>query len=233
MFANVIVAVDGHPHDRDAIALARQLGDPAGRLGLVHVHLDVSGYGDSQRLLKRIRQEASISGEVLSITGRSVADGLREVAGIRGADLLVLGSCGHGAFGRAMLGDDTHASLVRVMCAVAVAPTGYAARQTQLASVGFGYECTRERQNASDLAHALAASCNAEVSELSVEELDTDSGELDLLVLGARSCGAFRGLMPGSPSKRLARNAPCPLLLPAFDAAGLEGHAAALGSVSS
>ena len=38
MFENVLVGVDGRPNGRDAITLAGQLVDRAGRLTLAHVH---------------------------------------------------------------------------------------------------------------------------------------------------------------------------------------------------
>jgi hypothetical protein len=40
MFANVILAIDGRSQGLDAIALARRLAEPSGRLALVHVHGD-------------------------------------------------------------------------------------------------------------------------------------------------------------------------------------------------
>ena len=38
MFDNVIVGIDGHQGGRDAVALARQLAAPGGRLTLAHVY---------------------------------------------------------------------------------------------------------------------------------------------------------------------------------------------------
>ena len=47
--------------------------------------------------------------ELLSVESTSPGRGLHEQAEEQSADLLVVGSCSHGAFGRAMLGDDTRA----------------------------------------------------------------------------------------------------------------------------
>lgn len=219
MFANVIVAVDGRSHDLDAIALARRLADRSGKLALVHVHCEPSKYGASQRLLKRVRDQAQISCEVVSITSPSVGDGLREIAQIRGADLVVLGCCSRGVVGRVLLGDETHASLVRVACAAAVAPAGYAQRPHPLTKIGVGYQDSLESRLAVDVAREVAATWEAQIRALTVietpsdiyqaqrslenlegvigrvvcgaagDELEKFSEEVDLLVLGSPSYG--------------------------------------------
>lgn len=254
MFANVIVGVDGRSHDLDAIALARCLAEPSGRLALVHVHHDPYKYGASQRLLKRVRDRVQSSCDVVSITSPSVGDGLREVAQIRDADLLVLGCSSRGVVGRVLLGDDTHASLVRVACAAAVAPAGYAKLPHVLTKIGVGYEDSVESVLAVDVAREVAADCDAEISALTAVEapgeiyqaqrrlenlegvtgrvvcgeagdkLEKFSEEVDLLVLGSPSYGPFRRLMPGSPSKRLVRSSQCPLLLSARAATSADSE---------
>lgn len=245
MFANVIVAVDGRSHDIDAIALARRLAEPSGKLALVHVHHDPYKYGASQRLLERVGDRVQIGRDVVSITSPSVGDGLREVAQIRDADLLVLGCSRRGVVGRVLLGDDTHASLVKVACAAAVAPAGYANQPHLLTKIGVGYEDCVESTLAVDVAREVASDCNCEITALTVvetmgeidraqrslenlegvtgrvvcgaagDELEKFTEEVDLLVLGSPSYGPFRRLMPGGPSKRLVRSSHCPLLLSA------------------
>ena len=141
MFKNVLVGVDGRPNGRDAIALASQLIDPSGKLTLAHVHsgeLRVSHAispevvrrerESSKKLLEDQRAGANVDAELISIVSGTPGRGLHQQAEDQDADLLVVGSCSHGAFGRAMLGDDTRAALNGAPCAVAIASRGYAER---------------------------------------------------------------------------------------------------------
>ncbi len=146
MFKNVLVGVDGRPAGRDAIALAARLTDPEGKLTLAHVYHDVlsplhaatPGFLPTEReasheLLERERAAANVSADLRSIVSMSPAAGLHQQAEDQNADLLVVGSCRRGPFGRVMLGDDTHAALNGAPCAVAVAFHGYAEHPTPLA----------------------------------------------------------------------------------------------------
>ena len=144
MFKNVLVGVDGRPNGRDAIALASHLVDPDGKLTLVHVH----------------------SGDLRPSHAISQADE-------RGCDLLVVGSCSHGAFGRAMLGDDTRGALNGAPCAVAIAPLGYAEHSTQIAKIGVAYNASPESEAALTMAHSLAAANRASVHALEVVMIPT------------------------------------------------------------
>jgi nucleotide-binding universal stress UspA family protein len=127
MFKNVLVGVDGRVNGRDAIALATQLVDPAGKLTLVHVHRDeVTERATSHQLLEQERTEMGIEAELVSVASASPGHGLHEQAQELGADLLVVGSCSHGMLGRALLGDDTRAALHGAPCTVAIATHGYA-----------------------------------------------------------------------------------------------------------
>jgi nucleotide-binding universal stress UspA family protein len=135
MFKNVLVGVDGRPNGRDAIALASRLTDPGGKLTLVHVHsgnlrpshaialaMVREELEDSHKLLERERTAADVKAELVSIVSMSPGRGLHEQAEEQNTDLLVVGSCSHGAFGRAMLGDDTRDALNGAPCAVASPP---------------------------------------------------------------------------------------------------------------
>ena len=190
MFKNVLVGVDGSPNGRDAIALASQLIDPDGKLTLVHVHsgeLRVSRAISpevvrrereaSKKLLEDQRTAARVQRGVISIVSGTPGRGLHQQADDQDADLLVVGSCSHGAFGRAMLGDDTRAALNGAPCAVAIASRGYAERAagagSQIANVGVAYNDSPESKAALALARELAAPTNATVHALEVVSIPT------------------------------------------------------------
>ena len=141
MFKNVLVGVDGTANGRDAIALASRLDRPRReadarpraprRAASLHAIIPAL----RQRSARRPRSCWRTSAPQPMWTRRSSASwrrargaGLHGQAEEQGADLLVVGSCSHGALGRAMLGDDTRAALNGAPCAVAIAPVGYAER---------------------------------------------------------------------------------------------------------
>ena len=186
MFKSVLVGVDGRPNGRDAIALASHLTDPDGKLTLVHVHsgdlrpshaispgLVREEREASHTLLERERAAAEVSAELVSVVAMSPGRGLHEQADERGCDLLVVGSCSHGAFGRAMLGDDTRAALNGAPCAVAIAPLGYAEHPTPIAKIGVAYNASPESEAALAMAHSLAAANRASVHALEVVMIPT------------------------------------------------------------
>ena len=186
MFMNVLVGVDGTLHGRDAIALASRLTDPDGRLTLAHVHggelhrsnattagVIAEERAASTELLARERTAAHVDAELISIAAMSPGRALHEQAEKQRADLLVVGSCRHGALGRAMLGDDTRAALNGAPCAVAIASTGYADDRAPIAKVGVGYDDSPESRAALAMAHELAAPTGAAVHALEVVSLPT------------------------------------------------------------
>jgi nucleotide-binding universal stress UspA family protein len=176
MFKNVLVGVDGSPNGRDAISLASPLIDPDGRLTLAHVrprkhhplHATTPGRSAeerdaSQQLLERELALAEVSADLISIASMSPGRGLHQQAEDLNADLLVVGSCSHGVFGRAMLGDDTRAALNGAPCAVAIAARGYAEYPVPIGRIGVGYNGSRESEPALELARTLAAPTRATV----------------------------------------------------------------------
>lgn len=186
MFKNVLVGVDGSSNSRDAIALASRLLDPAGKLTLVHVHSGELRPADaitpglvaeqreaSRALLERERGEAKVDARLISAVALSPARGLHEQAEELDADLLVVGSCSRGVFGRVMLGDDTRAALNGAPCAVAVAIRGYAEHPTPFAAIGVGYNGSQESKAALALARELAAPTSAKVKALEVVSIPT------------------------------------------------------------
>ncbi len=185
MFKNVLVGVDGRPNGRDAIALASLLADP-GKLTLAHVHsgelrpphaiipdMVAEEREASHELLAQERVAAGLTAELVNIVSSSPGRGLHEQAEEQKADLLVVGSSSHGAFGRAMLGDDTRGALNGAPCAVAIAPRGFAEHPAPLAKVGVAYNSSPESDTALAMARALAAPTRATVEALEVVSIPT------------------------------------------------------------
>jgi nucleotide-binding universal stress UspA family protein len=103
----------------------------------------------------------------------SSGGGLHQRAEEQSADLLVVGSCSRGVFGRAMLGDDTRAALNGAPCAVAIASVGYADHPVPIANVGVAYNASQESKTALAVARELAAPTRASVHALEVVSIPT------------------------------------------------------------
>ncbi len=170
MFKNVLVGVDGRPNGRDAIALASHLTDVDARLTLAYVHTGevAEESEDSDALLQAQRAGAGVNAELLSLVATNPGRGLHQRAEEQGADLLVVGSCSHGPFGRVMLGDDTRAALNGAPCAVAIAARGFAEHPTPITRVGVAYNGSPESKAALALAQELAKNTRATVHALEV-----------------------------------------------------------------
>jgi nucleotide-binding universal stress UspA family protein len=188
MYRNVIVGVDGHPGGRDAVALARALAGRGARLTLAHVpsaelllveayRLAVAEESDSSRLLAGERRATGVDAELVSVSAHSVGRGLHEIAGARGADLLVVGSCRHGFLGRVLLGNDTQAAVDGSACAVAVAPVGYAVDAVNAVDaikvIGVGYDESAQGRAALAVGHRLAVEHDLALRALRVIPIPT------------------------------------------------------------
>jgi len=175
MFKNVLVGVDGRPNGRDAIALASQLTDAEVKLTLAFVRetdLD-EDVRESARLLQKERLATGVHADLIGVLAAGPGRGLHEQAEKQNADLLVVGSCSHGPFGRAMLGDDTRASLNGATCAVALAPRGYAENPHPIDKIGIAYNGSPESEHALRVARALAERTAATLHALEVVSIPT------------------------------------------------------------
>src|SRR5215469_13401909 len=118
MFKNVVVGIDGKEGGRDALALAKVLGDEDCVLTLAHVYrgdppaprvssppLEAADDERIRRILDNARAEAGGNAEIAWDRSMSVGDGLHEQAKAIAADLLVVGSSRRGILGRALIGD--------------------------------------------------------------------------------------------------------------------------------
>ncbi len=186
MFKNVLVGVDGRQGGRDAIALAQQLVDSDGKLTLAHAHSGRlrnsraigPGMVGSERersleMLARERAGAELDCELVSVEALGPGRGLHRQARCQQADLLVVGSCSRGAFGRAMLGDNARAALDGASCAVAIARAGYGEHPFPFATIGVAYDRSSESELALATARLLAAHTHARVEALEVVAIPT------------------------------------------------------------
>ncbi len=176
MFRNVVVGVDDGPNGRDAIALGKFLVAKDGRLALAHVHggdprmrqvspeIAHAERTSSTELLEKVRSEAGIEAELLSIGSLSIGRGLHEIVELHGADLLVVGSHSRSLLGRVMVTDHTADALNGATSAVAVAPGGYAEQPVELREIGVGYDGSPESEHALAVAVELAKETGAKVS---------------------------------------------------------------------
>src|SRR5690349_11118209 len=102
MFRNVLIGVDGRQGGRDAIALARQLVSPDGRMTLVHTFNAEWFVGDrsaleepyerenAEDLLRVERDAAGVDAELVAQARMTPGRGLHELAQRHGADLIVV-----------------------------------------------------------------------------------------------------------------------------------------------
>ena len=184
MFREVIVGVDGRPNSRDAVALASKLVREGGRMTLVNVHHDFRFASvklhDAERdkalaLLAREREPGDVDAELAAVWAGSVGAGLHRIAEQREADLLVVGSCSRGPFGRLLLGDDRRASLDGAPCAVAIAPAGYARHPTPFEKIGVAYDASPESAHALELAREVASEHRSSLAALTVVSIPSYS----------------------------------------------------------
>jgi nucleotide-binding universal stress UspA family protein len=180
-FHTILVALDGHQGGLDAAALAGRLAGPEARLALAHVlthdvergRLADDGTDAMTRAAQRIldvshARPPGVSTPVVTVRGRSVTGGLRELVDARGADLLVLGAHHHRHVSLRSR-DHTRAALREMRCAVAVAPWEYSKRPDRgIRSIGVGYVDDHAGRVVLDTARALAWQLGAEVHATTV-----------------------------------------------------------------
>jgi nucleotide-binding universal stress UspA family protein len=169
MFDKIIVGIDGSDGGRDALALAKDLGGATAELVLVTAfpHDEILNRASSDGYEKVLRDDADkalleSAADDGRCRSRSVADSsparaLHEEAAREDADLIVVGSCHHGAVGRLMLGDVSRGALHGATCAVAVAPHGYRGHApASIKTIGVGFTSSDESRAALAFAATLA-----------------------------------------------------------------------------
>jgi nucleotide-binding universal stress UspA family protein len=184
VFSNVLVGIDGRDGGQDAIALARQLANPDGRITLAHVYSTGRTVGrgtvlalpfereDSQRLLEAEKAAAGIDATLVPWNNVPPARGLHELADRLGADLLVVGASRHSVLGHALMGDDAQAALSRAPCAIAIAPRGHTQSERPFAQIGVAYNGSPESEHALSIARDIAGRRCASIKALWVVSLE-------------------------------------------------------------
>jgi len=173
MFARVMVGFDGRPAAQDALALARLLVQPDGRLMPTRVRTN-RGAPHSEPALQA-PTDIDDPPDLATVVASSVANGLHHAARDIDADLLVVGSSSRGHAGRVLLGSATRAVLRGAPCPIAVAPRGYASVAAGIDTIGVGYDGSPSSQGALELARVIADAHRAEIYVLQVVPLTDPS----------------------------------------------------------
>jgi len=193
MFAKIIVGIDGADGGRDALALARTLAGETARLVLVtsFPHDEVVNRGTLpgyERLLREDVVKALLESagdddrcHIHAVADSSPGRALHEEAEREDADLIVVGSCHHGAVGRILLGDVSRATLHGAPCPVAVAPHGYREHPSEsIGTIGVGFNDTVESRAALTTAAQLAEDCGATLRLLTAVTSPAAMGPADM-----------------------------------------------------
>jgi nucleotide-binding universal stress UspA family protein len=183
MFTTIIVGVDGLEGGRDALALARRIGDLAGGdLVAVHVHpfepfplrgmrtdIEALARQEARVVLDAQLAEAGVQARVIVTPDTSPGRGLHRIADDLEADLVVIGAPHRGRLGRVVAGDTARAVIQGATRPVLVAQPGTTA---PLAGgvVGLGYDGSPESHAALDWAGRFAAAIDATVRVRCVAE---------------------------------------------------------------
>lgn len=177
MSLTTIVSYDGTPNDEDALTLASVLGEAGARLILAYVRHDAHGPDMDQALELLARGAASLDGAFVEkrvVVNRSTSEGLRELARVEGAQLIVFGSDYRTPAGRIAPQMSTQRLLEGGPAAIAIAPAGYQERPIRTIGLLAGLDDAA----AIDTAHAMANHFGATVT-------DKNYG-IDLLIVGSR-----------------------------------------------
>jgi nucleotide-binding universal stress UspA family protein len=183
MFTTIVVGVDGLQGGRDALALARRIGELAGgELVAVHVHpyepfplrglrLDIEALAreDAQALLDGQLAEAGVRARAIVTAETSPGRGLHRIADELEADLVVIGAPHRGPVGRVVAGDTARAVIQGATRPTLVARPG-AAERFDGPVVGVGYNGSPESQVALDWAGHFATAVGGTVRVRSVAE---------------------------------------------------------------
>jgi nucleotide-binding universal stress UspA family protein len=182
MPSTIVIDFNDSSRGRDALALARSLGDITGarlvtvtsyerdRYGMLPVqgwHLAIPEQTQAASDLGKslIADEPGAIARVVAAT--SPARALHETAEHEQADLIVMSSGTRVSDGHVAAGAAVRPALQGAPCAVAVAPAGFAETVGSLAPVGAGFDGSWESRLALSVAAGVAASVSGELHVMS------------------------------------------------------------------
>lgn len=179
MWRKIVVGYAHGENGREALALARALGERVGAQTIVATVLPVFGYFDEiETIAKREhtvkadiqRATAGLPGRFSPrvLTGPSAAGMLYSVVDHEEADLLVLGSTRRGHLRRALLGSTAEHLLHGTPCPVAVAPHGYALPPDGIRTIAVAFDGSEQAEAALAWAADVALSVGARVRVIAV-----------------------------------------------------------------
>jgi nucleotide-binding universal stress UspA family protein len=176
----VLVGFDGSEGARDAVAVARLLGNDDAEVLLVNVlpygappgiAYSLLGY-ESPAEIRELFDDAramlpGVAVETRTYTGDSAAHVFADLAEAGEADLVVVGSPHRGAFGRALIGSVAERLLHGASVPIVVAPHGFAARPIKsLDSIAIAYDGGPESKLALARAESIARIAGAKLQIL-------------------------------------------------------------------
>ena len=170
----IVVGYDGRLEGRDAVALgaslARALDEPL-LVASVYQSPETALGLSAAELRARAEQTAAdgaaqapadLERRHVAVLGRSPAQGLHDFVEEERPTAIVVGSSHRGPHGRVIAGRVASRLFAGSPCPVAVAPRGYARRDdTQLRSIGVGFDDSPESWNAIQRAAALGVAAGA------------------------------------------------------------------------
>lgn len=171
MFQQVMVAVDGARHDRDAVAAAQAVA-PYARLRLVTVYPDSPDaidpsdeyrtrlQGDALRALRASCEAIGIDAadvDLVPLPDYAPARGIKRYAAEEGIDLIVLGRTERGGLSRVVLGDVARGVLHGAPCPVLCVARSRAAAKVDPRRIGVAYDRSPEADEALRVAVRIAS----------------------------------------------------------------------------
>ena len=183
MRPKVLIGYDGSPQGEDALGLGRRLSQvldarPIITTVIAHPRHGVEESEFDEAVAKFCEphfakaQEHLDGLEVIAkpVVNDSPAAAIYELADWEKPTLIAIGSTRHGRTGRVLVGTLGASLLSGIQCSVAVAPRGYADRESGLGRIGVAVDGSSESWRALSAAAYLAQRGNAALQVLSVME---------------------------------------------------------------
>jgi nucleotide-binding universal stress UspA family protein len=211
MSTKIIVSYDGTANENDAVALGGIFAQAGAEVSLAYVrHIPESdperesaAQKEAQELLERgVAQLGDAAKSQVGrhvITDRSTPEGLRALAEVHGADMIVFCSDSHTAKGHVTIGNSAQRLLEGGRTAIAIAPAGLADSQARIEKVVAVGEAGGDG-SAEASAQAIAGALGASVAPVAGDRAD-------LLVVGSRADVAQGRVGISSAATHLIENA--------------------------